>query len=161
MTKYTIIQLDEIKESFKNYRLRIFENNTKWFMFIVRYASPIAAFKPVVIKINDLNINVKLDFFNKDLLVAKATADISMSSESLNFLLKNSFGFDTLTVNGCFEEEGDSGFSRAARTIAIENLHNMGIQFRPSIILNVQLITLFVSRLWAVSKKIRLSKKVA
>ena len=76
----------------------------------------------------------------------------------LEFLLKNTFGFDTLTVNGCFEEVSDSGFSRVARTLAIENLNNMGIEFRPTILLNYQLIIMFISRLWAVSKKLKIGK---
>ena len=82
-----------------------------------------------------------------------------MASESFDFILKNSFGFDTLTVNGCFEEETKGGFSRAARTLAIENLNNMGIEFRPAIIFNYQLIKMFISRLLTVSRKIKLSSK--
>ena len=74
-------------------------------------------------------------------------------------MLNNSFGFDTLTVNGCFEEEKESGFSKAARSLSIENLNNMGIEFRPNIIFNFKLISMFMKRLIAVSKKIKLSKK--
>ena len=74
-------------------------------------------------------------------------------------MLNNSFGFDTLTVNGCFEEEKESGFSKAARTLSIENLNNMGIEFRPSIIFNFKLISMFINRLWTVSKKIKLKEK--
>lgn len=73
-------------------------------------------------------------------------------------MLNNSFGFDTLTVNGCFEEERESGFSNAARSLSIENLNNMGVEFRPDIIFNFKLISMFISRLWAASKKIKLSK---
>ena len=127
-------------------------------MLLARYLSPIAAFKPVTIYISDLHINIKLDLFTNSLQQCNVVADISMHSESLGFLLKNTFGFDTLTVNGCFEEVSDSGFSRVTRTLAIENLNNMGIEFRPSIILNYQLIIMFISRLWAVSKKLKLGK---
>tara|TARA_B100000767_G_C19742273_1_gene526763 strand:- start:1625 stop:2008 length:384 start_codon:yes stop_codon:yes gene_type:complete len=127
-------------------------------MRMVRYLSPIRAFKPVVIKITDLNINIRLDIFADSLKECKGEADISMSSESFKFLLSNTFGFDTLTVNACFEEESNSGFSRAARSLAIENLNNMGIQFRPSIIFNYKLIAMFISRLWAVSKKLKVAK---
>ena len=45
---------------------------------------------------------------------------LSMKSESLNFIFKNSFGFDTLTVNGCFEEVQKGGFVKATKTLAIE-----------------------------------------
>jgi hypothetical protein len=154
---YDEIHLDELKESFKKYKKRIFKNNTKWFMRVVSIISPIPAFKPIIIKLIDININIKLDIFSEDLLTTLDVAHISMSSESLNFILTNTFGFDTLTVNGCFEEEKVSGFSRAARSLAIENLNNMGTSFNPSIIFNVQLISLFITRLFVVSKKIQSS----
>tara|TARA_B100000780_G_scaffold93301_2_gene64860 strand:- start:2516 stop:3865 length:1350 start_codon:yes stop_codon:yes gene_type:complete len=158
LKNYELISLAELKSSFHIYSGRVFKNNTKWFMRMVRYLSPIRAFKPVVIKITDLNINIRLDIFADSLKECKGEADISMSSESFKFLLSNTFGFDTLTVNACFEEESNSGFSRAARSLAIENLNNMGIQFRPSIIFNYKLIAMFISRLWAVSKKLKVAK---
>ena len=157
---YDLIPFSQLEELFGNYTNRIFKNNTKWFMRLVKYLSPISAFKPVVIRITDLDINIKLDIFADSLQTCMSDADISMSSESLMFVFSNTFGFDTLTVNGCFEEANDSGFSRAARTLAIENLNNMGIEFRPGIIFSYQLITIFMTRLWAISKKLKLTKAV-
>jgi hypothetical protein len=158
LQKYNRVDLDNLQECFENYKFRIFKNNSKWFMKLARYLSPIAAFRPVIINISDLDIDIKLDLFANSLPQCNVVADISMHSESLEFLLKNTFGFDTITVNGCFEEVSYSGFSRATRTLAIENLNNMGIEFRPSIILNYQLIIMFISRLSAVSKKLRIGK---
>ncbi|MAI14630.1 MAG: hypothetical protein CMM15_11465 [Rhodospirillaceae bacterium] len=158
LQKYKSIDLDNLQKCFKNYKIRIFKNNSKWFMKLVRYISPIAAFRPVNINIFDLGIDIKLDLFADSLPESNVVADISMHSESLEFLFKNTFGFDTLTVNGCFEEVSDLGFSRATRTLAIENLNNMGIEFRPEIILNYRLVIMFISRLWAVSKKLRIGK---
>lgn len=158
LQKYESIDLDNLHEFFENYKFRIFKNNSKWCMLLARYLSPIAAFKPVIINLSDLDINIKLDLFANSLQQCDIAADISMHSESLGFLFKNTFGFDTLTVNGCFEEASDSGFSRVTRTLAIENLNNIGIEFRPSIILNYQVIIMFISRLLAVSKKIKLGK---
>jgi len=151
---YDAVHEAELKESFQKYKKRIFKNNTKWFMRVVSIISPIPAFKPIIIKLIDININIKLDIFSGNLLTTLDAADISMSSESFNFIMTNTFGFDTLTVNGCFEEEKASGFSRAARSLAIENLNNIGISFNPGIIFNVHLISLFVTRLFSVSKKI-------
>ena len=155
---YDLVPLRQLEESFGSYTNRIFKNNTKWFMQLVRYLSPISAFKPVVNRITDLDVKITLDLFADSLKTCTSAADISMSSESLNFILINSFGFDTLTVNGCFEEETDSGFSRATRTLAIENLNNMGIGFRPGIIINYKLVIMFIQRLWTVSKKLKLTK---
>ena len=159
LKQYDVIDLIKIQQSFEDYKIRIFKNNTKWFIKLIRLISPIDAFKPVIIKILDLELVVKVDLFSDSLQPCNSYPDLSMSSESLYFMLNNSFGFDTLTVNGCFEEEKESGFSKAARTLSIENLNNMGIEFRPAIIFNFQLISMFINRLWGVSRKIKLKKK--
>lgn len=158
LKEYELVPFDQLEESFKKYKSRVFSNNTRWFMMLARYLSPISAFKPVIIKINDLNISICLDLFSENIIKTNNQADISMQSESLNFLMSNTFGFDTLTVNGCFEEESESGFSKLARSLAVENLNNMGIEFRPSIIFNFHLIIRFIKRLWMVSKKLELGK---
>ena len=152
---YESIEIKQLEESFFKYKERIFKNNTRWFMKFIQIFSPISAFKPIVIEVSDLNANIKLNIFSEELATTSSNADISMSSESLNFIMTNTFGFDTLTVNGCFEEETVGGFSRATRSLAIENLNNMGISFKPSIIFDIQLISLFISRLFAASKKIK------
>ncbi len=156
---YDVIKLTTLQESFTDYKARVFKNNTRWFIKLIKLISPIAAFKPVIIKLMDLDVVVKVDLFSDLLEPCKSSPQLSMSSESLYFIFKNSFGFDTLTVNGCFEEERKSGFSQAARTLSIENLNNMGIEFRPSIVLNLKVISMFINRLWTVSKKINLSNK--
>ena len=158
LKEYDLVSLNILKENFLIYQKRVFKNNTRWLMRLVSYISPITAFRPVIIKINDLDINVKLDLFSNDLSETGSIADISMYSESLNFLMSNAFGFDTLTVNGCFEEVSENGFSKLAKSLAVENLNNMGIEFRPSIILNLKLISMFINRLWMVSKKLKLAK---
>jgi len=158
LNHFEVVAFDSLNHSFDKYKERVFQNNAKWFVRLVRLLSPISVFKPVTIKIKDLDLVVKLDLFSNALERCGGDADLSMSSESLNFILTNTFGFDTLTVNGCFEEESTSGFSRATRTLAIENLNNLGIEFRPSIVFNITLISIFFSRLLSVSKKLQLGK---
>jgi UDP-MurNAc hydroxylase len=158
LNEYNSVSIETLRETFLVYQSRVFNNNTRWLMRLVSYLSPIPAFRPVVIKINDLNIHLKLDLFSINLTETTLRADISMHSESLNFLMSNTFGFDTLTVNGCFEEVSNNGFSKLAKSLAVENLNNMGIEFRPNIIFNLKLISMFISRLWMVSKKLKLAK---
>ena len=158
LQKYDRVPISRIQESFEIYVKRVFDNNSKWFMRTIRFFSPISAFKPIIIQISDLDITVKLDIFSKRLEDSTIIADVKMSSESLNFILTNTFGFDTLTVNGCFEEVAEGGFSQVAKTLAIENLNNMGIAFRPNIIVNPGIIKLFLTRLWKISKKLNFTK---
>ncbi len=152
--QYENIHIDELKNSFNLYKERVFKNNSFWFMRIIRLFSPIPAFKPIIIKASDHNQNYILDLFSKEFVTTTKKAHISMHSESLNFLMNNTFGFDTLTVNGCFEEECKSGFSIATRSLAIENLNNIGISVKPKIIFNFRIILMFISRLFKVAKKI-------
>jgi hypothetical protein len=128
------------------------------FIRIVRIFSPIPAFKPLNIYIDDIDLNICFDIFLEKLEVTNDPADIEMSSESLYFIMQNTFGFDTLTVNGCFEEKKNNGFSKMAKSLAIENLNNIGIKFNFYIIFNIKLIFLFIGRLFSVSKKINSSK---
>ena len=64
----------------------------------------------------------------------------SVWSTTVNYLFNNSFGFDTLTVNACFEEGRPGGFVAATKSLAIENLNNLGIYVRPSLIFNFSII---------------------
>ncbi len=158
LNEYEEVSIERLKDTFVKYRERVFRNNARWFMLLSRYLSPISAFRPTIIKVADLDVNLRFDIFSKSLSETSSQHDISMSSESFNFLMSNTFGFDTLTVNGCFEEGQNSGFSKLARSFAIENLNNMGIEFRPSIIFNLNLIIMFLQRLRMVSRKLRLAK---
>ena len=50
---------------------------------------------------------------------------IKMHSNSLNFILKNEFGFDTLLVNACFESNFNN-FVIVSKTLSIGSLNAMG-----------------------------------
>ena len=79
--------------------------------------------------------------------------DIEMHSQSLNFIFKNEFGFDTLTVNGCFEAT-QSGFLKSTKTLAIGNLNAMGLSLNFSLLLKQRIIFSFLKKLRKVLKKI-------
>ena len=152
--KFEIIKLQELNKSFKIYKERVFKNNSRTFIWLIRILSPIKAFKPVKILLNDQNIVLDFDLFSENLKITKSQPDVSMSSESLDFIMKNTFGFDTLTVNACFEEMQTGGFSKMTKTMAIENLNNIGISVSISIFLRIDIILLFISRLFVVNKKV-------
>ena len=78
-----------------------------------------------------------------------------MNSESIKFIFLNNFGFDTLTVNGCFEENKKNGFVRASKALAIENLNNLGIFINPKIIFRLDLFFLYLKLLSKVKKKLQ------
>lgn len=155
---YKIIDYTELKESFYNYCKRISEKNNMEFITIIKIISLKTFFSPIIVKVLDLNIILKFDYISKNIYKTSEPPMICLNSESLNFLFNNSFGFDTLTVNGCFEEGRAGGFVTAAKSLAIENLNNLGIFVKPSFLINFSLISLFLKRLYRVSKKINFKK---
>ena len=151
---FEIKDLDVLNSSFQDYQIRVFNNNSKLFIKLIRLFSPIPAFKKITIYLSDLNENVMVDLFSHQITVTKKDPEISMTSESLDFIFKNTFGFDTLTVNGCFEELKKGSFTKMVRTLAIENLNNIGISLNFLIFFRIDLVYLFLKRLFIVAKKI-------
>lgn len=151
--KYKLFSYDDIQNAFERYRLRIKKNNSIYLMLIFNRLRFFKIFNPVKIFVEDLNITVLLDIFSQNLSQTNSAPDLKMPSASLYFLLNNSFGFDTLTINGCFEETRENGFTDAAKTLAIENLNNLGIKFSPMLIFNFSAVKTFITKLSKVKKK--------
>lgn len=154
INKYETINIEQLTKSFYQYCERIHKNNNMNLVKILRALSPISAFKPCLVHLNDLDVTIKFDYISESFHETTEDAMISMHSESLNFIFKNSFGFDTLTVNGCFEEVAKKGFLRATKTLAIENLNNLGIKIEVKTLFNFSIIKLFLTRLSRVARKL-------
>jgi UDP-MurNAc hydroxylase len=154
INSYETVHYELICENFLKYCERISLKNNMTFIAIIRAISPIPLFNPVVVNILDLNITAKFDYVSKIIEHTTDAPMICLKSESLNFIFGNSFGFDTLTVNGCFEEGKVGGFVMATKSLAIENLNNLGISVAPSLLFNFFIIKLFIFRLYRVAKKL-------
>ena len=77
-----------------------------------------------------------------------------MHSSSLKFIFDNEFGFDTLTVNGCFESHGNN-FSKVAKNFAVGSLNALGIRFSILLLFNFKIIKLFLQQSLRVEKKLK------
>ena len=151
---YQSVELLQLKENFAQYCQRIQKNNNMKLVKLLRTIIPISAFKPCIVYLSDLEKSIKFDYVSSSFQETTEIALLSMHSESLNFMFKNSFGFDTLTVNGCFEEVTKNGFVRATKTLAIENLNNLGIKIEMKTLFNFSIIKLFLTRLYRVARKL-------
>ena len=80
--------------------------------------------------------------------------DISMHSDSLLFIFKNEFGFDTLTVNGCFQTKSKK-FSKVTKTLALGSLNAMGLGLNYKLIFDMQIILLFLKKVSSFFKKLK------
>lgn len=146
---------DEIRAAFENCLARIAAHNNLRFMRLAQRLSPIRVLQPVVVACDDIDKVFRVDLPRGRLDEVSDVPHLRMHSESLWFLFQNSFGFDTLTVNGCLEEVQEGGFARAAKSLSIETLNNLGIRFGPGIFLEPRLIAVFLQRLIAVQRRLR------
>ena len=154
LNKYEKIEMATLKHYFDIYRKRIISKNDHKLMRILRKLSPIKLFQPIVISLSDLNKKVKFDYLKNTFHDTEEQAHLEMQSESLAFIFKNSYGFDTLTVNGCFEELSTGGFSITTKTLALDSFNNNGIYFKIGILFNLKLITNSFITLYRASKKL-------
>jgi hypothetical protein len=153
--KYDTVSLQDLENSFNKYCDRISKNNNLSLMKILRIMSPMSIFQPVVIKLVDTDTTISFDYLSSRFFEVDDKPQLTMHSASLKFIFENSFGFDTLTVNGCFDEASVDGFSKATRTLAIDNLNTLGFNFGLKLLFNVGLIKIFVSRLYRVSRSLK------
>ena len=154
LNSFVTVPFPILKENFGKWCKRILGNNSPWLMRFIRAVSPIRVLNPVVVELVDLGYSVKFDYVNNSISATNEPPQLRMHSESLNFLFKNSFGFDTLIVNGCFEEGRKGGFVSAVKTLSIENLNNIGFHLRLRGLVSPQVLRVFLSRLIRASKKL-------
>ncbi len=155
--KFRIVESEALEKSYVGYNERIRKNNNINLIKLVKIFGVGGGFKPIRIFLDDIDATVEIDITKKNLYFFDGmnNPDLTMASESLDFIFKNPFGFDTLTVNGCFEESNIGGFIKASKTLAIENFNNLGYSFEWKVLLNVGIIFLFLKRLSLVRKQLK------
>lgn len=145
---------ESLKIEFELYKKRIFNKNSKILIKFISKFKFFNFFQPLVIALQDLKINIKIDLPNEIFELVRMEPDIEMNSKSLYLIFKQDFGFDTLTVNGCFKEKKINGFIRMSKNFAIGNLNNLGIKLDYKILFNFTIIILFLKRLLYVKKRL-------
>lgn len=144
------VQFNDLKNSFRTYSTRVRSNNNMTLVNIIYYLSPIKFFKPVYIFLKDLNETVEIDYVKNKFVLTTKNPMLEMQSQSLDFIFKNQFGFDTLNVNARFEEKEKRGWAKTAKTLTIETLNNMGFKINFSILFNRNIIKLFFKTMFKV-----------
>ena len=84
LSRYPKIFEDDLNASFKKYRSRIFENNSKYIISLISKL-PLGVFKKVSFKLTDLKTFVEVDIMSDDLAFSKnmENYDIELDSSSL------------------------------------------------------------------------------
>jgi len=147
------INFKDLHEEYNNYKNKLFTINSKFIIFLASKIKFLKFFQPLNIFLLDHKKHYELSLINGFKETHKNNYDISMHSESLRFIFKNDFGYDTLTVNGCFDASKE-GFIKTTRTFAIGSLNSMGLKVNFGLIFNFNLILFFFKLLKKVSKKL-------
>jgi hypothetical protein len=151
------VPLDKLTAQAESYFKRISSKNS---MALVKLAAAIPMrkfFKPFTIYLHDINQTVSYSLLQGlKPLPAGTPHMVKMHSDSLNFIYKFDWGYETLTVNGRFECTPE-GFSLMSKNLGIGPLNNMGKYVKPSLFLDYKTIIYFFESL---SKLVtRLKKK--
>tara|TARA_B100000700_G_scaffold251295_1_gene282305 strand:- start:938 stop:2293 length:1356 start_codon:yes stop_codon:yes gene_type:complete len=151
----TSINFSDLNNEFLKYQKRIFKINSKNLINIIYKLNFLKFFQPLIIKLSDHNEIYTYTIF-KGLVPVKnknnIKPDITMHSQMLHFIFKFEFGFDTLTVNGCFQTD-QKGLEKAIKSLSIEILNSMGLKFNLKLIFNFKLIYYFFKNLNSLKKK--------
>ncbi len=147
------INLQDLISEHKKYVEKVEKKNSKFLIYLLEKIKPMNLFQPIVIKLNDHKKIYNYSFFKGLVESSNIHPDVSMHSQSLAFIFKNEFGFDTLTVNGCFESSQE-GFSKLAKSFAIGSLNALGLSLNFSLLLKPQIVFMFLFKLRKVLSKL-------
>ena len=136
----------ELIAAYENYKKKLFTKNSKILIYLLEKIKFLKIFQKINVFILDKNQNYEYSIFSGLKKTNSKNKDVSLHSQSLLFLFKNEFGFDTLTVNGCFESSLE-GFAKISKTLAIGSLNAMGLSLDIKIFTKPKVILLFLSKL--------------
>lgn len=127
LTKIRTHQLDDLKMTHSKMKNYLNDNND---MSLLNNKLSTTDFKPSLIYLTDLNISVRYCIFSElDVVeVDEELCDIKISSESLNNVMKNAWGFGTLMVNGRFQANYKT-FDNFVNQTRLYYMNNIGKYF--------------------------------
>ncbi len=154
------VPLAELVAHGRAYRERVFSKNSKWLIRLASLVPGLGVFRPLAIRLTDLGRTVRFSFFEELREAPDAKPDVEMSPESLDFIFRNDFGFDTLTVNGRFEAS-TGGFARMTKNFAVGSLNALGLGLKPSLVVNADVVLLLLGKLRSFLRRMERSSPAA
>ena len=146
--------IEELSNAHNLYLKKLSNKNSFFLIKLLHHIKLLNIFSDIKIYLTDLDQTINLSVVSGiTKSINKKNHDTSMHSESLMFILKNEFGFDTLTVNGNFEAD-KNGFSKLTKHLAIGSLNAMGLNLNIGLILNFSIYSLLIKKLLRVGKKL-------
>jgi hypothetical protein len=137
------VPLAVLEREFADYRAKIYAKNSRLLIGLLRHLPVLGAFRPVTIRLTDLDTLVSVSVVDGFAVVPRGEPDAAMHSSSLSFIFRNEFGYDTLTVNGRFDAT-PAGFARMTKSLAIGSLNAMGLSVSPRLLLNLPIVLILL-----------------
>lgn len=152
----TPVPEEKLMESAAAYIARIYAKNSRAMIGMIARLPGLGFFKPLTILVRDLGAVYTFSFADglRRSGGADAPHDVAMSAESLDYVFRFDWGYDTLTVNGRFEADM-AGFGTMTKVFAIGPLNNTGRYVRPGLLLDVEIITAFLRALRSFMRKMK------
>ncbi|MHC1480955.1 MBL fold metallo-hydrolase [Frateuria aurantia] len=145
--------LKPLYEAFAQYQAWVFRENSRLLMRLGHRGLKLRPFGPTRVWLLDQEVAVEVDpLKGKFETTADEDIDLAIHSRSLEFIFRFPFGFDTLFVNGCFEERRPRGFERFAKCFVIGNLNAIGIHVGPLMIRHLGVLLLLLKKMRAVRR---------
>jgi hypothetical protein len=148
------VSIERLQEAFAGYRARMMAQNSRLLIRLLRRLPFLGTLQPITIRLTDLDTLLSFALLDGMTMVQNGTADVAMHSSSLLFLLKNDFGYDTLTVNGRFTCTTE-GFAKVTRAFGIGSLNAMGIRVAPSLVFNLRVLMILLGKLRQVMTRMK------
>ena len=130
------VPVEKLKELADQYSSRMLEFHSPR-MIRVLSMMRLGFFGPISIYLADHQCSVEFSLFNglKTTDGRRDQCEVSMHSESLEFLLKFDYGLNTMSVNGRFVSD-TRGFKRLVRAFGLGSLKNDGRRFGPDLLMD-------------------------
>jgi len=149
------LSLRDLYKSFLSYQKRLFKQNNLLFMKFLRYNPFLRGLEPVKILISDLSVVIEISIIDGFKIVRdRKEAEVEINTSVLDFVFKNDFGFDTMTVNGRFEAT-HNGFSKMTKSFSLGSLNALGLSLNLDIIKRLDVIMLLLDSLKTVEQKLK------
>jgi hypothetical protein len=117
------VPLDDLKVSANRFRSTI-GRHLAWTSHL---AERLGVIRPVTIHLTDLDQRLQMSYRRGLRPSTEAVAHFACTSEVLDFVLKNDYGFNTTLVNGRFRTSDAGGYRQAWRFFILQDLKKMGL----------------------------------
>ena len=143
----------ELMESCQKYLTRLKTKNNFALIKMIKLVPGFGFFRPFTILLHDRNAVYQFDITKGLIRMPDGTKyDVRMHSESLDFVFKFDWGYDTLTVNGRFNADMD-GFAKMTKSFSVGPLNNTGRTVSFKLFFDFEMIGNFLGALYRFGKR--------